>query len=341
MPIVRAENGTLEIPNSSNNWIEPFTFIQAADCQLGMEFSCIGTGGYGQGRGYGEDYRIAGTWEQEKRWCNSFVEMVNGMEVKPKFAVMCGDILDAYPEILPEVRERQRADFNEMFGKLDIPLVCVCGNHDVGNSPTTETVAKYRSDFGDDWFSFVCDGLFCIVLNSQYFADPRNVPELAVEQSSWLDEQLEIAKSGKYKHSVVFQHIPWFLQTPDEEMVTDKWGISDNLPQPLRETMLKKFYEAGISKIFCGHYHMNAGGWYNEELELIVTSAIGLQHGPDKNGFRVVSVEEKSIGHQYVELYNIDPLGNGAIGRAACGKQNLLASGVRIPIPQESEQSLC
>ena len=41
-------------------------------------------------------------------------------------------------------------------------------------------------------------------------------------------------------------------------------------------------------------------------MELIVTSAVGLQQGDDRNGFRVVSVSENDISHQYVELENID-----------------------------------
>ena len=30
----------------------------------------------------------------------------------------------------------------------DIPLLCVCGNHDVGNSPTQATIQRYKNDFG-------------------------------------------------------------------------------------------------------------------------------------------------------------------------------------------------
>ena len=34
------------------------------------------------------------------------------------------------------------------YSRLDksIPLVCVCGNHDVGNRPTVETIEGYRYD---------------------------------------------------------------------------------------------------------------------------------------------------------------------------------------------------
>ncbi|GIY88617.1 hypothetical protein CEXT_590561 [Caerostris extrusa] len=78
----------------------------------------------------------------------------------------------------------------------------------------------------------------CIVLNSQYFQDPSLVEDLAEEQTKWLDEQLEEAKSGKYKHVVIFQHIPWFLENPNEEK--DYFNI---LPE-MRQKMLQKFYNA-------------------------------------------------------------------------------------------------
>ncbi len=71
--------------------------------------------------------------------------------------VICGDLVDKEP-VGPhlDVRERQIKSFKEVFDKLDesIKLVCVCGNHDVGNKPTPETINMYRSDFGFDFFSF-------------------------------------------------------------------------------------------------------------------------------------------------------------------------------------------
>ena len=39
-----------------------------------------------------------------------------------------------------------------------------------------------------------------------------------------------------------------------------------NIPKLTREQLLMKFSEAGISKIFCGHFHRNAGGlWTSKE----------------------------------------------------------------------------
>ena len=57
------------------------------------------------------------------------------------------------------------------------------------------------------------------------------------------------------KHLVLFQHIPWFVSEPDEDK------IYFNVEPELRRTMLNKFSKAGVTKIFCGHYHRNAGGW--------------------------------------------------------------------------------
>ena len=54
----------------------------------------------------------------------------------------------------------------------------------------------------------------------------------------------------------------------------------------------------GVKKIFCVHYHRNARGLY-KSMEEIVTSAIGLQLGTDKEGIRLVRVTEDEIQDQY------------------------------------------
>lgn len=74
-------------------------------------------------------------------------------------------------------REAQEQDFIKVFKELDpvVPLVCVCGNHDVGNTPTPKAIQNFRDKFGDDYFTFYCGGVMFIVLNSQYFEDPSLV----------------------------------------------------------------------------------------------------------------------------------------------------------------------
>ncbi len=189
----------------------------------------------------------------------------------------------------------------QIYADLDksIPLVCVCGNHDIGNTPTRETVAGYSRVFGDDYFSFWIGGVKFLVINSQFYEDSSQVPELADEQEKWLDEQL---KDCGQKHTLVFQHIPPFVKTVDEAK------FYFNLELDVRRRLLDKLVSGGVSKVFCGHYHRNAGGWYEDEkkrtLEVVVTTAIGCQIGPDTHGMRVVKVQEKEVTHEFHALDN-------------------------------------
>ncbi|CAG2120863.1 unnamed protein product, partial [Medioppia subpectinata] len=161
------------------------------------------------------------------------------------------------------------------------------GNHDFLNSPTVESVTAYKSHFGDDYFTFWVDGCMFIVINVQFYKDHKNVLALYDEQDKWIAKQLLEAKAGNYKHVVVFQHIPWFLNDINEPYKGDG----------------EKFQAAGVRAIFAGHYHHNAGGFY-KNMEVIVTSAIGAQLPPTNanSGYRVVTVDEDKISHKYVDI---------------------------------------
>lgn len=282
-----AENRTLAIFNSDEerNWSEPFAFIQAADTQFGMIESYI-------------EKKEIPNWDEEIRLTKLAVKAANAMSPKPKFFIVCGDLVDAMPGTA--TKDPQIQSFKSSFDELDpdIPLVCCCGNHDIGNTPTHQSIADYKKQFGDDYFSFWSGGVKFLVLNSQFYTDCTLVEDLAQLHDEWLDKQLTDSLVEKPKHLVVFQHIPWFLQYPEEEKAYF------NIAKELRMKMLKKFKAAGVAVIFCGHYHRNAGGFY-ENMELVVTSAIGAQLGKDKSGLRVVRVLENKIDHEYYDLENI------------------------------------
>ena len=72
----------------------------------------------------------------------------------------------------------------------------------------------------------------------------------------------------------------------------------------LLENKILCLHILGVSKIFCGHYHRNAGG-FDGEIELIVTSAIGCQVGDDTHGCRVVKVMDSTITHKYFAIENL------------------------------------
>ena len=119
--------------------------------------------------------------------------------------------------------------------------------------------------------------------------------DIKKEHDSWLDEQLKLAKTAK--HTVVFQHIPLFLKSVDED---DEYF---NLSKKDREEILGKLKDAGVKYVFAGHYHRNAGS-FDGDLEMVVTSAIGFPLGNDKPGMRVVTVKEDKITHSFEDLDN-------------------------------------
>ncbi|KAM9716308.1 serine/threonine-protein phosphatase CPPED1 [Menidia menidia] len=270
-------------------WTGPFCFIQAADPQLGLmkAWKC------------GDCDEAGDEWAEEVELTKQAVEAVNQLRPKPRFMVLCGDLVHAMPGT--SFKEAQERDLKAALRGTDpsIPLVFVSGNHDLGNTPTPSTVEQYCSTWGDDYFSFWVGGVLCLVLNSQLFYDASACPQQKEAQETWLEAQLSRASSAsaepKPKHILVFQHIPLYLKSPDEE--NDYF----NLQTEVRHVLLDKFKKAGVKAVFSGHYHRNAGGCHGG-LDMVVSSAIGCQLGEDTHGMRVVVVTADSITHRYYSL---------------------------------------
>ncbi|XP_005860408.1 PREDICTED: serine/threonine-protein phosphatase CPPED1 isoform X1 [Myotis brandtii] len=291
----RARGRTLDAfpEEQEKEWKGPFYFIQGADPQFGLMKSWS-TGDCDNG----ED-----EWGQEIRLTEQAIQAINKLNPKPRFFVLCGDLIHAMPGM--PWRKEQTKDLQRVLRNVDsdIPLVLVSGNHDVGNIPTPETIAEFQETWGDDYFSFWVGGVLFLVLNSQLLYDASRCPALKQAQDQWLDQQLSVAGQQKCQRAIVFQHIPLFLQSIDEE---DDYF---NLTKPMRKEMADKFIKAGIKAVFTGHYHRNAGGTYRN-LDVVVSSAIGCQLGKDTHGVRVVVVTAEKIIHRY---YSLDELSERGI----------------------------
>ncbi|KAM4819938.1 serine/threonine-protein phosphatase CPPED1 isoform 2-T2 [Thomomys bottae] len=243
-------------------------------------------------------------WGQEIRLTQQAVQAINKLRPKPKFFVLCGDLIHAMPGT--RWRKQQTEDLQRVLGAVDreIPLVLVSGNHDVGNVPTAETVEEFRRTWGDDYFSFWVGGVLFLVLNSQLLHDASCCPALKLAQDRWLEQQLGLARQRRCQHAVVFQHIPLFLQSIDED---DDYF---NLTRAVRQELADKLAGAGIKAVFSGHYHRNAGGTY-QNVDMVVSSAIGCQLGRDTHGLRVVVVTAEKIVHRYCSLDELTEKGIG------------------------------
>ncbi|CAD7683556.1 serine/threonine-protein phosphatase CPPED1 isoform X1 [Vulpes vulpes] len=291
----RARGRTLDAfpSEKEREWKGPFYFIQGADPQFGL-MKAWSTGDSDSG---GDE------WGQEIRLTEQAVQAINKLKPKPRFFVLCGDLIHAMPGM--PWRKEQTADLQRVLTQVDsdIPLVLVSGNHDVGNTPTPETVAEFQQTWGDDYFSFWVGGVLCLVLNSQFWYDASRCPALKQAQDQWLDQQLSIVGQHKCQHAIVFQHIPLFLRSIDED---DDYF---NLTKSVRKEIANKLAGAGVTAVFSGHYHRNAGGTY-QNLDMVVSSAIGCQLGQDTHGLRVVVVTAKKIVHRY---YSLDELSEKGI----------------------------
>uniref|UniRef100_UPI00398EB40F serine/threonine-protein phosphatase CPPED1 isoform X1 n=1 Tax=Pristiophorus japonicus TaxID=55135 RepID=UPI00398EB40F len=272
-------------------WKGPFYFIQGADPQLGL----IKAWEVGDCDNGGDE------WQKEIQLTEQAVQAINKLTLKPKFFVLCGDLIHAMPG--SPWHEEQKSDLQHVLKGTDpsIPLVFVSGNHDIGNAPTPDTISEYCKSWGDDYFSFWVGGVLFLVLNSQFFQNASSCPELKQAHDHWLDEQLAAAQQKSKKHVIVFQHIPLFLQSPEEE------NNYFNLEKSKRMDLLQRFEKAGVKAVFSGHYHRNAGGMFND-LDMVVSSAIGCQLGEDKHGVRVVAVTEEKIHHKYFSLDELSDL---------------------------------
>jgi serine/threonine-protein phosphatase CPPED1 len=326
-------SGTGESPSVS--WADVATsehcFVVAADTQFGMTADNL-------------------NWDIEVEYSRRAVAAMNAMQPRPLFCCICGDLVDMTANIFagrPKVfdpsqtwtaeecdllQERQFQDVKRTWSDLhpEIALVCLCGNHDVGNRPTASTVQRFTSAFGDDYLAFWANGTYNIVVNSALFSDPSDATDLYSAQLEWLEQRLRYARCCGARNIFVFSHHPWFLYDEDEEpkdltgsSPLPNWNTSvpDSyfpIPQPYRQAALDLFRTYGVSAAFSGHFHQNVVSKASFGMEMIVTGSLSMvlessgnpnsQEEPKSQGFRLVHVRHDIPGgpskfrHSFVEL---------------------------------------
>uniref|UniRef100_A0A2S2P0S5 Calcineurin-like phosphoesterase domain-containing protein 1 n=2 Tax=Schizaphis graminum TaxID=13262 RepID=A0A2S2P0S5_SCHGA len=264
-------------------WTENFYFVIVSDVQFGYIKP--------------PSERDSKDWKIEMDKAIFAIDKINNLSPRPQFLVVCGDLVNEMPCNEAGLNELQINDFKKVFSNLhpSIPLICVCGNHDIGDIPDENSINKYRDHFGQDYFSFWCGGVLFLVLNSQYYKNSRNVEKFAAEQDQWLTE---ILSKHEGQRIIVFQHIPWFLSKTEEEI--KKKSIEKNISHK----MLEKLCKAGVSHVFSGHHHINSTGFY-KNLEIVVTCALGAPMGEDPSGLRIVKMYENNVIHTYYPLEQI------------------------------------
>ena len=270
----------------------PFHFVQMADPQFGM-FASVS--GYSldeveERRGRGvlvrkARRRISG-FADETRLYTAAIEAAN--RLRPAFVVVCGDMVNDSSD---------QSQIDELFRVTatlddDIPIHFVSGNHDVGESPTSESIALYRERFGADNYSFDHEGCHFAVINSSVASDPANVPGEWDRVVQFLIDDLSTARRKGIQDIVLFTHHPLFERRADED---DGYFV---IPRERRTVIVDILRDYSAAAVFAGHMHRNSHA-VDGGLQMVTTGAVGYPLGYDPSGLRVVRVYEDSIAHDY------------------------------------------
>ncbi len=233
--------------------------------------------------------RISG-FADESRLYGAAIRETN--RIAPAFAVVCGDMVHDASD---------RAQVDELFritSTLDanIPIHFVAGNHDVGDAPTSESLARYRERFGADNYSFDYDECHFAVINSSVAFDPSDAPREWSRLSQFLADDLAAARRRGARRMFLFTHHPLFTERASEP--DSDWTI----PTERRDPIVRALREYGVSAVFAGHMHRNIYA-SDAGLSMITSGAVGYPFGEDPSGLRVVSVDDDgAMRHRYYGL---------------------------------------
>jgi predicted phosphodiesterase len=246
------------------------SFIQMSDPQFGM---------------YAKDQEFA------HETANFEFAIATANRLKPAFVVITGDLINKDGD------KAQAAEYHRIVAKLDrqIRLFSVPGNHDVGNEPTAESLKAYRGRFGPDYYTFRIGDIVGFVLNSNLEKGTEQVPQEAAKMEAWFRAELAKAKQESGKRLIVFQHIPFFLKTPDEP---DQYF---NIPLETRQRYLKILHENGVKDVFAGHLHHNEEG-HDGDIDMVTTGPVGMPLEGGKSGIRVATLTGGKVMHKFYEF---------------------------------------
>lgn len=179
---------------------------------------------------------FAANWEPLVAWIRSLA---------PDLVVHTGDLSVDGADV-----EADLAHVAALLRDLPAPVLCVPGNHDIGDLPGKRQVvdagrlARWRRLIGPDRWTHDCGAWRLVGLNSLILGSGTAEEE---EQFAWLEQALATREDRRI---VVFKHKPLFLDDP-QEGATGYWGIA---PAP-RARLLALFARHPVALVASGHLH--------------------------------------------------------------------------------------
>ncbi|MDQ6619404.1 MAG: metallophosphoesterase [Pseudomonadota bacterium] len=255
-----------------------FTVIQISDTHLSPDRSQ-----------FVPNWRAVGDWVRTQR---------------PALVINTGDVSLDGADNVGELRF-----CNEEFAALGTPVLCVPGNHDVGDAPhitpgqpvNDERQARWRGVFGHDWWFRDIENWRLVGINNMLFG--TGYPDEAI-QLAWLERLLQDASDRRL---ALFMHRPAFVCQPDEPE-DRKWSLH---PEP-RAHFLKLVSRHRMSLVAAGHLH-RARLFHHAGTQYVWCPSAAFVCGPliqrDLPGEQIIGAVIHTFGGESVRSEFVQPPG--------------------------------
>ena len=269
------------------------------DTQLGMAEHCLkGDKWTTVAKNWLGDNLELGQDKEDKNF-SKFVEIAD--REKPSFVVHCGDIVNDINDTVSILKVKKHISLLENIS----PVYILPGNHDVGIDPeviSADGLKIYKENFGNDYSSYRKDNFLFLFINSSLFMNPEILIDDYHKQIDFIKEELRKIDTN-YK-VVVFTHHPPYVKRIDmmENQLSDLTSDRDlgywMFPEEIKNEFFMLFKNTNLVSIFCGHLHTNLYSEY-KNTEVVVTSALGLPLGSHPSGYRIINIDNRTLGHEF------------------------------------------
>lgn len=215
------------------------------------------------------------------------------LDPAPDAVLVTGDMVHDWQD------SEQWESYERILKKLKLPVYEAMGNHD---GFCDDGLVHYAQELRKrDAYHVTINGLFLLVINSNYLKQPELLPLDAKAHRAFVEAALETHQD--MPHKLIMLHHPLYFEQPEEE---EEYFT---LPPESRAWLLGLAERYHVKVILSGHYHRNHVTHYNGTT-LITTGptseAMGTNHdgSPAMRGFRVLDWNLKTgdVDHEFVKL---------------------------------------
>ncbi|MBX3597732.1 MAG: metallophosphoesterase [Rhizobiaceae bacterium] len=185
-------------------------------------------------------------------------------------------------------------DSSKFFKIIDRPVLCLPGNHDIGDNAkfakaadengsalNAERLRRHEDYFGSTWWSFDHGSWRVIGVNAMIIGSNLLQEQ---EQYEWISSQMETL-DGRF--IALFSHLPIFVDTPEDGLTLNYWSID-----PVGHTRMSTLINhPNLRLVGSGHLHQQRSRKYRQiNLEWCPSTAFttGPSLVPEMGGSRQV-----------------------------------------------------